>query len=76
MPQPRPFSAKTLAEFIADHPRMVSTPTSTSWGWTLTRWVNEDKHFTAYEADRRAVALGVHPSMVWDNWWDEALVDA
>jgi hypothetical protein len=51
-----------LAERIHVERRTVSRHRAAGW---LTPWT----------ADRYAVALGLHPAVVWPNWYDEALHD-
>jgi hypothetical protein len=36
---------------------------------TFEKWEREDRHFTTFEADRRAVDMGFHPAEIWG--WDE-----
>ena len=33
------------------------------------RWRTRDIHWSAYEADRYATMLGLHPWMVWGDLW-------
>jgi beta-xylosidase len=42
---------------------------------SLSYWINEDVHLTAYQADRAAKAAGAHPQEIWPDWY-EASADA
>lgn len=67
--QVRPFSASRLVEFVTEHPRLTPEDATSHYRQTFEKWQQEDKHFTCYEADRRAVDLGFHPAEIWG--WDE-----
>lgn len=64
----RPFPASRYVTFVSEHPKM-NVSEITSHTDTFLKWEAEDKHFTLYEADRRAINLGFHPCEIWG--WDE-----
>lgn len=70
----RILPAIRLAEFAEESNLTPETITS-HYRETFERWRAEDKRFTVYEADRRAVDLGFHASEIW-GWdaWIEALL--
>lgn len=74
--KPRALSAARFVEFIVEHPRVELTEVTTHTD-VFRKWEAEDKHFTIYEADRRANALGFHPSEIWgwDEWIEAAMDD-
>ncbi len=70
----RPYSAARFVAFVTENPR-VELKDITTHAATFEKWEREDKHFTAYEADRRANLLGFHPAEIWgwDEWIEPAL---
>ena len=42
---------------------------------TVCRWRNrpEESELSAYQADKYACRIGVHPANIWQNWYSEAL---
>ena len=39
---------------------------------TRTVWRWRSAGLTELQADRAAIAAGLHPGTVWDTWWDTA----
>jgi hypothetical protein len=61
----KPFSTRAFAQMINKPPR------------TVERWVKKG-HIPWYAADAAAIALGLHPIMIWPNQWlalDQGLID-
>lgn len=65
----RTLPASRLIEFVDEHSRVDPEEVTTHYRNTFEKWRAEDKHFTIFEADRRAVDLGFHGSDIWG--WDE-----
>jgi len=36
---------------------------------TVYKWIQRQVRFNAYEADRYAIKLGLHPCEIWDDWF-------
>ncbi|NNF70332.1 MAG: helix-turn-helix domain-containing protein [Acidimicrobiia bacterium] len=47
---------------VAQLARQVGVATRTVWRWQL-------RGLTDTQADRAAVALGLHPANIWDHWY-------
>ena len=40
---------------------------------TVYKWIERQIRFNAYEADRYAIKLGLHPCEIWDDWFTMSL---
>jgi hypothetical protein len=69
----RHYPASRLVEFAREHPRL-NIEDVTHHNLTFEKWEREDRHFTTFEADRRAVNMGFHPAEIWG--WDEWIAGA
>lgn len=32
--------------------------------------LRHDRRLNVWQADRLATSVGIHPSMIWDDWWN------
>lgn len=69
--EPRMFPLNAIAPYLPDNRmscRNLRTATRVGWhtaqAWTKAGEVDEPA------ADLIATRLGVHPSAIWDNWWE------
>lgn len=78
-PERRPFEMKDLvAHLVGPNPEphasdglYVRFQVGRQW------WQRHLKSgLTVWEADRLAIAAGMHPSEIWNSWWDWADIDA
>lgn len=67
----RRYSYAALEKFLARTKTDMAIAIGVS-DWTLRQWKIED--VPEYAADSLAVRLGLHPSLIWTDWFDIELV--
>jgi hypothetical protein len=74
-PLPRLFDARILIDLFDEECDDTLIGESLGVGRTqVNRWRNNRSYLlTAYHADRIAIRIGTHPSLLWGRqWWDTA----
>jgi plasmid maintenance system antidote protein VapI len=61
--------APVLERFPADMPSRDIAAQVGVGETSVRRWRNGSRGIGRDQADRIAVALGLHPDLLWDDWW-------
>lgn len=66
----RTYAATGLIDTFA--PDTLTTIIASAFGVsrsTVHKWSYRKVRLSAFDADRYAVAIGLHPAEIWDNWF-------
>jgi len=66
------FMAKDLLAFFGPEPQMALIAEKLDCcRETLYKWIQNDVKISEWAADRYAITLGIHPSEIWSDWFEE-----
>lgn len=71
----RPFPARDLVLAVRQPNARVLAEMLGTQSSTITKWLREGTCWTVYEADRRAMKLGIHPYFIWGEKFFEGALD-